>query len=56
MKKTVLTIEIENKGYTLNEFLKHIGFSLRWFRIHSQQDSARYDFLISKIEGLERKK
>ena len=55
MNKTALTIEIESKGYTLKEFLEHIGFSLRWFRIHSKRDSARYDFLIGKIEGLEQK-
>lgn len=48
--------KIESKGYSLDEFLTEIGFSLRWYRTHSKVGAARYDFLVRKIDELESKK
>mgnify|MGYP000737103103 CR=1 FL=1 len=53
--KHELTIQIESKGYTLNEFLEQIGFSLRWYRVHSHNDALRYKFLVRKINELKEK-
>lgn len=47
-----LTKKIIDKGYTLDEFLKHIGFSLRWYREHSKPSAKRYEFLLGKVEEL----
>jgi len=53
MKKVQLTVDIESKGYTVAEFLKRIGFSLRWYRTHSKASAARYGFLVKKVDELE---
>jgi hypothetical protein len=45
--------KIESKGYSLDEFLIEIGFSLRWYRTHSKIGASRHDFLIRKIDQLE---
>lgn len=47
-----LTKKITDKGYTLEEFLIHIGFSLRWYREHSKVGAKRYEFLAGKVEEL----
>ena len=50
MNKIELTLIIESKGYDLDEFLNHIGFSLRWYREHSKPGAKRYDFLAAKVD------
>jgi hypothetical protein len=47
-----LTKQINNKGYSLGEFLAKIGFSLRWYREHSQSTAKRNEFLKDKINEL----
>jgi len=54
MKKQ--TRQIRNKGYTLAEFCECIGYSLRWYRTHCDQDSKQGDLISEKINELESKK
>ena len=53
MKKQ--TRQIRNKGYTLAEFCECIGYSLRWYRTHCDQDSKQGDLISEKINELESK-
>jgi hypothetical protein len=55
-KMNKLRAKINAKGYTLEEFLNHIGFSLRWYRIHEKEGAARNKWLKSKVNELDRKK
>lgn len=46
---------IRDKGYTLLEFCKAIGYSLRWYREHVGQDNKQGKKIDSEIENLESK-
>ena len=51
-----VTRRIRDKGYTLNEFCKVIGYSLRWYREHANKESkqgSQIDELVDNIEVIE---
>ena len=50
-----LTRKIKDKGYSLTEFCKLIGFSLRWYRTHEKAGAKRYDLLSFMVDELESK-
>lgn len=45
-----LTRKIRDKGYALPEFLKIIGYSLRWYRTHEKEGAAKYEYLRGLID------
>jgi len=50
-----LTRKIKAKGYTLEEFLKKINYSLRWYRIHEKEGAESHEFLNDQIDNVESK-
>ena len=50
-----LTRKIKDKGYSLPEFLKEIGYSLRWYRDHEKKDNKQNKMIVDKIDELEEK-
>jgi len=48
-----LTRRIKDKGYSLPEFCKAIGFSLRWYREHEKKDNEQNKLIVNKIDELE---
>lgn len=51
----ILTLEIKQKGYTLNEFISELGISLRTYRRYEKPDNAMNAWLVAKINKLESK-
>ncbi|MCJ8293349.1 MAG: hypothetical protein MJK15_02990 [Colwellia sp.] len=49
------TRKIRNKGYTILQFCEAIGYSLRWYREHCDQDSKQGKLIASKADELELK-
>lgn len=50
-----LTRKIKGKGYSLPEFCKVIGFSLRWYREHEKQDNEQNKLIVDGINKLKDK-
>ena len=50
-----LTLEIKQKGYSLNEFVEKLGISLRTYRRYEKKDNAMNAWLVAKIDKLEEK-
>ena len=50
-----LTRRIKDKGYSLPEFCKEIGFSLRWYRQHENKTNKQNELIVTKIDELESK-
>jgi hypothetical protein len=50
-----LTRKIKDKGYSLPEFCKEIGYSLRWYRDHEKKDNKQNKKIVDKINELESK-
>lgn len=50
-----LTRKIRNKGYTLLEFCKVIGYSLRWYREHCNKDNKQNRLINAEIDKLKEK-
>ncbi len=50
-----LTRKIRNKGYTLLEFCKVIGYSLRWYRTHVNKSNKQNDLINEEIDKLKEK-
>jgi len=48
-----LTRQIKDKGYSLQEFCKVIGFSLRWYRTHESKDNKQNALIRDAINNLE---
>lgn len=46
---------LKDKGWSIEEFLSFVGFSLRWYRTHCKKGSARHEFIVDKINELEDK-
>lgn len=36
-----VTRKIRDKGYNLNEFCAHMGYSLRWYRQHANKNNRQ---------------
>ena len=47
-----LTRQIKDKGYSLPEFCKVIGFSLRWYRTHERKDNKQNAKIRDAINNL----
>lgn len=50
-----LTRKIRDKGYTLDEFCKVIGYSLRWYREHCLKNNKQNALITSEIDKLKDK-
>jgi len=50
-----LTRKIKAKGYTLEEFLKKINYSLSWYRVHEKEGADSHEFLKGEIDRMESK-
>ena len=47
-----LTRKIRDKGYTLEQFCKRIGYSMRWYREHCNKDNHQNEAIQDMIAEL----